>query len=85
MKRKSIELIGKVGPKGQIVIRRELRKTLGLTPGTLIKQKIVDNKVLLEVVKKEEKLKRIDELAKKIGKVWPKGLTAVEAVRRERR
>jgi bifunctional DNA-binding transcriptional regulator/antitoxin component of YhaV-PrlF toxin-antitoxin module len=85
MKRKSVEFIGKVGPKGQIVIRRELRKTLGLTPGTIVKQKIVDNKVLLEVVKKEEKLKRIDELAKKIGKVWPKGLTAVEAVRRERR
>jgi hypothetical protein len=34
---------------------------------------------------KEDKLKRIDELAKEIGKRWPKDLTAVEAVRRERR
>ncbi len=30
-------------------------------------------------------LKEIDKLAKKVSKKWPKGLTAVEAVRRERR
>jgi bifunctional DNA-binding transcriptional regulator/antitoxin component of YhaV-PrlF toxin-antitoxin module len=85
MKKEKVELIGRIGPKGQIVIRKELRKALGLKPGALIKQKVVDRKILLEVVKKEEKLERIKALAKKIGKAWPKGITAVEAVRMERR
>ena len=32
-----------------------------------------------------ELLKSLEQLAKKVSKRWPKGLTAVEAVRRERR
>jgi AbrB family looped-hinge helix DNA binding protein len=85
MKKEEVELVGRVGPKGQVVIKKELRKALGLEPGTLVRQKIVDKKILLEVVRKEEKLERIRTIAKKIGKLWPKGVTAVEAVRRERR
>jgi hypothetical protein len=45
----------------------------------------VNDKILLEVVRKEEKMKRIEKIAEKIGKVWPKNVSAVEAIRRERR
>jgi AbrB family looped-hinge helix DNA binding protein len=85
MKKKEVELLSKVGEKGQIVIKKEIRSVLGIAPGSLIRQKLVNDKILLEVVRKEEKMKRIEKIAEKIGKVWPKNVSAVEAIRRERR
>jgi AbrB family looped-hinge helix DNA binding protein len=85
MKKKEVELLSKVGEKGQIVIKKEIRSVLGIVPGSLIRQKLVNDKILLEVVRKEEKMKRIEKIAEKIGKVWPKNVSAVEAIRRERR
>jgi len=85
MKKKEVELLSKVGEKGQIVIKKEIRSALGIVPGSLIRQKLVNDKILLEVVRKEEKMKRIEKIAEKIGKVWPKNVSAVEAIRRERR
>jgi AbrB family looped-hinge helix DNA binding protein len=85
MKKKEVELLSKVGEKGQIVIKKEIRSALRIVPGSLIRQKLVNDKILLEVVRKEEKMKRIEKIAEKIGKVWPKNVSAVEAVRRERR
>jgi AbrB family looped-hinge helix DNA binding protein len=85
MKKKEVELISKVGEKGQIVIKKEIRSALRIVPGSLIRQKLVNDKILLEVVRKEEKMKRIEKIAEKIGKVWPKNVSAVEAIRRERR
>jgi AbrB family looped-hinge helix DNA binding protein len=85
MKKKEVELLSKVGEKGQIVIKKEIRSALRIVPGSLIRQKLVNDKILLEVVRKEEKMKRIEKIAEKIGKVWPKNVSAVEAIRRERR
>jgi bifunctional DNA-binding transcriptional regulator/antitoxin component of YhaV-PrlF toxin-antitoxin module len=85
MKKKEVELLSKVGEKGQIVIKKEIRSALRIVPGCLIRQKLVNDKILLEVVRKEEKMKRIEKIAEKIGKVWPKNVSAVEAIRRERR
>jgi AbrB family looped-hinge helix DNA binding protein len=85
MKKKEVELLSKVGEKGQIVIKKEIRSVLGIVPGSIVRQKLVNDKILLEVVRKEEKMRRIEKIAEKIGKVWPKNISAVEAIRRERR
>ena len=65
--------------------KKEIRSALGIVPGSLIRQKLVNDKILLEVVRKEEKMKRIEKIAEEIGKAWPKNVSAVEAIRRERR
>lgn len=38
-------MAGKVGPKGQIVIAKEIRNSLGLEPGWLALQRLVDDHV----------------------------------------
>jgi AbrB family looped-hinge helix DNA binding protein len=37
--------MSKVGPKGQVVIKKEIRDRLGIEPGSLAIQRIVDGKV----------------------------------------
>jgi len=62
------------------------RETIAITSrGKLIARlvPVVDKEAVLEESLKV--LKEMDELAKEIGKYWPKGVSAVEAVREQRR
>jgi len=85
MTKKELELIAKLGPKGQIVLRKEVRKTLGIKPGSMIRQKIVGKKVILRPFDWGVEMKRIEKIAKRIGRKWPRGLTSVDLIREERR
>ena len=81
----SIEKIIRVNPKGQIVLRKEFRKVTGIQPGTVIKERLDGDKIVIERLDIEKEIAKIEKLASIIGKKWPKGLSAVQAIREERR
>jgi len=74
----------KVGPKGQVVVVKELRKKYGIREGTLVEQISTEKGVLLIPVSADDLLKELDKVAEEIGKTWPKEVSAVEAIREDR-
>jgi len=82
--KEKLELINKIGTKGQIVIPKKIREALNLKAGDMVKQRVVNKKILITPVKKEEILREVKVLSKKISKKWPKGLTATEMIKKER-
>jgi bifunctional DNA-binding transcriptional regulator/antitoxin component of YhaV-PrlF toxin-antitoxin module len=88
MTKKEVELLTKVGPKGQIVLKKEARSMLKIKPGTIVKQIVTPTEVRIKPVTRldvEREMKRIEKLAKRLGRHWPKGLTSVDLIREERR
>jgi bifunctional DNA-binding transcriptional regulator/antitoxin component of YhaV-PrlF toxin-antitoxin module len=88
MTNKKVELWSKVGPKGQIVLRKEARIALKIEPGSMVRQIITPTEIKIRPVTKldvEREMKRIEKIAKRLGKHWPKGLTSVDLIREERR
>ena len=81
----TITAVSKIGPKGQIVLKKKLREELGLKEGQIVEERLTAEGILVTPVEVEKLLKSFDELAAKISAKWPKGLDSVEAVRRERR
>jgi AbrB family looped-hinge helix DNA binding protein len=69
-------LAHKVGPKGQIVIAKEIREKLGIEPGWLALQRLVDNHVEVYFVPPEHNRSLKGSLAKYVkksiapGKEW---------------
>ncbi len=64
----------KVGPKGQVVIAKEIRDELGIEPGWLALQRVVDGHVELNFLPPEH-----DESLKGILAPYANGRTASEA------
>ena len=73
-----------MGPKGQVVVAQALRKKHGIKEGGLVEQVSTKRGVLLAPISSSSLLKELDEAAAKIGSVWPKGVSAVHAVQRDR-
>ena len=71
----------KVGPKGQVVIPKELRSKYGIRPGIEVEQLDTGKGILIRPAELTEEWKR---LASRIGKKWPKELSSVEAIREDR-
>jgi len=78
------EYRSKIGPKGQVVILKELREKHGLKEGGLVEQISTERGVLLVPVSADDLLRKLDAVAEKIGNVWPKGVSAVDAIREDR-
>ncbi|MFQ6076321.1 MAG: AbrB/MazE/SpoVT family DNA-binding domain-containing protein [Candidatus Bathyarchaeia archaeon] len=74
----------KVGLKGQVVVAKELREKHGIKAGELVEQISTERGVLLIPVSADELLKELDAVAEEIGKTWPRGVSAVEAIREDR-
>lgn len=74
----------KVGPKGQVVVAKELREKHGIKEGKLVEQISTDRGVLLIPISTGDLLRELDDAAAEIGKAWPKRVSAVEAVREDR-
>lgn len=74
----------RVGPKGQIIIKKELRDEIGLVGGMLVEERVAGKSIVITPIDVEALIKRIERTAKSVSLVWPKGLTSVEAVRRNR-
>ncbi len=71
----------KVGPKGQVVIPKDLRSKYGIKPGIEVEQLDTGKGILIRPAELTEQWKK---LAIKIGKRWPKGISSVEAIREDR-
>ena len=71
----------KVGPKGQVVIPKELRNRYGIRPGLEVEQFDTGKGILIKPAELAEDWKR---LATRIGKKWPKQVSSVEAIREDR-
>jgi len=84
MKRENLEFVTRLGSKSQIVLRKDIREALGLRPGSLVKLRKSDQHLELRAVKKEEMIREVENIAKMIGKKWPKGKTSVDLIREER-
>lgn len=84
MTKKELEITTRLGPKGQIVLRKEVRKALGVKPGSLVEQKVVGRKVILQAFDWNAEMKALDRLAERVSKKWPKGVTSVQATREDR-
>ena len=82
---KKIVEITKIGPKGQVVLRKDLREALGIKPGGIIRQELIPEGILVKPIEKTEIIKRVNLLSKKIGRSWPKDLSAVKLMKEERR
>ena len=74
----------KVGPKGQVVVVKELREKYGIKEGGLVEQISTEKGVLLIPLSADDLLKELDEVAEDIGKTWPKEVSAAEAIREDR-
>jgi AbrB family looped-hinge helix DNA binding protein len=74
----------RVGPKGQVVILKDLRERFGIKEGKLVEQVPTSKGLLLVPVAAEQLLKELDSVARDIGSAWPKGKSAAEAIREER-
>ena len=78
------EYRSKTGPKGQVVIMKELREKHGLKEGRLVEQISTERGVLLVPVSADDLLRKLDGVTEKIGNVWPKAVSAVDAIREDR-
>lgn len=85
MTKREVELIARLGPKGQIVLRRELRKAVGIKPGSLVVETIKDKEIVIKPIREEKIIERVRKIAKEVGKSWPKNLNSVELIREQRR
>jgi len=74
----------KVGQKGQVVVAKELREKHGIKEGGLVEQVSTDTGVLLIPVSVDDLMAELDAAAEEIGKMWPKEVSSVEAVREDR-
>jgi len=74
----------KVGRKGQVVVAKQLREKHRIKEGGLVEQISTDKGVLLVPVSVDDLLEELDVVAGEIGEAWPKGVSAVEAVRQDR-
>jgi len=74
----------KVGPKGQVVVAKELRERYGIKEGGLVEQVSTEKGVLLVPLSADKLLKELDKVAEDIGKTWPTEVSAVKAVREDR-
>ncbi|MBI4009779.1 MAG: AbrB/MazE/SpoVT family DNA-binding domain-containing protein [Candidatus Aenigmarchaeota archaeon] len=85
MKKEVMESISRLGPKGQIVLKKEFRKATGIMPGTVVKERLEGNRIVIEKLDVERELAKVEKIASMVSKKWPKGLSAVQAIREERR
>ena len=81
----TISSVSKIGPKGQIVLKKKLRDKAGLKEGMLVEEKFMAEGILIRPMNTEKVLIDMEEIARKVSKKWTKGIDSVEAVRRERR
>ncbi|MBI4175701.1 MAG: AbrB/MazE/SpoVT family DNA-binding domain-containing protein [Candidatus Aenigmarchaeota archaeon] len=77
--------VSRIGPKGQVVLKKMLRDKIGLREGMLVEERLAQGGILIKPVEARKMMDGIGEIAKRLSEKWPKGLTPAEAVRRERK
>ena len=77
-------MVSKIGPKGQVVFKKRLRDKVGMKEGMLVEERLVSGGILVSPVDARKVLEGWEETSRALTRKWPKGLSAVEAIRRER-
>ena len=67
------------------MLKKSLRTEAGLQEGEMVEAQVTKEGILIKPFDADRLLASIEKTAKKLSAIWPKGLTAAEAVRRERR
>ena len=75
----------KLGPKGQILIKKEYRAQLGLKPGNYVQTYLTSQGLVIKPVNAAAELEKVRKIREKISKHWPKNVDCVDAVRDVRR
>lgn len=81
----TLNIVGKIGEKGQIVLKKELREKLGINKGMLVEEKLTKKGILITPLENKKILADLEKTVKKVMEKWPKDLDSVQAVKRERR
>ncbi len=81
----TLNIVGKIGEKGQIVLKKELRDKLGMNAGRLVEERLTKKGILIIPLESKEVLEDIEKTVKKVMEKWPKNLDSVQAVKKERR
>ncbi len=71
-----------VGPKGQVTLKKELRKRYSITEGSLVEELPTEEGILVKPLKRP--IKRWKSLSGAVSKKWLAGLSAVSASREDR-
>jgi len=77
--------IVKIGPKGQIVLKKEYREQFGILPGNYIETLITPEGILIRPTNLKKELEDIHKIREIINKRLKKSFDSVDAVREERR
>lgn len=81
---KKLEFVTKLNPKGQLVLRKEMRKAIGIKPGSIVKTRLENKHVIIEPFDVKKEIEKIEEIAKMVSKKIPKGRTSVDIIREQR-
>jgi len=84
MKKDDLEFVTRLGSKSQIVLRKEIRESLGLKPGSMVRLRKQGKIIEIKILKGDEIMADVEKIAKMVGKKIPKGLTSVDIIRKER-
>ena len=80
----TLEFVTRLGPKSQIVLRKDIREALGLKPGSMVRLRKMDHRVELKAVTKEEMIAEVERIAEMVSKKIPRGRTSVDIIREQR-
>ena len=72
----------KVGSKGQITLLKKLREKYGIKPGSFVEEIEANEGILIKAVGSQ--LETWRNLANKVSKKWPSGISSVQAIREDR-
>ena len=74
----------RVSPKGQIVLRKELRLETGIRPGGFIEAHKQGKRVVLEALELHKETENVEKIAEMVSKKIRKGRTSVDIIREQR-
>ena len=74
----------KIGPKGQMLIKKEYREKLGLKPGCYAETEMAGGALLIRAPDAETEMLSALRIRRAVVRRWPKGLDSVHAVREQR-
>lgn len=78
------EDILKLSTKSQIVIKKDVRRALGVKPGSLLNGKLEGRQYVIKPFDVRKEMDRIEKIAHMVSKKIPKGFNSVEIIRKER-
>lgn len=73
-----------VGPKGQVVIAKSLRVKYGIKEGSIVEEIAEERGVLIVPINPQKLMSELEETARRISRKWPKGVSAVQAIKEDR-